>query len=114
MVSAQAAIGDVVSPRERGRCDRRARRARNRGDRRVPGGGVPRRRAAEPLLPLRLFRNRVFVVTVRARQDCLRSLVADWEPDEDPRVNDAIVRLGAELAGEEPAADVHEQTTPAR
>jgi hypothetical protein len=71
-------------------------------------------RAAEPLLPLRLFRNRVFVVTVRARQDCLRSLVADWEPDEDPRVNDAIVRLGAELAGEEPAADVHEQTTPAR
>jgi EmrB/QacA subfamily drug resistance transporter len=41
---------------------------------------------------------------IGARQDCLRSLVADWEPDDDPRVNDAIVRLGAELAGQEPAA----------
>ncbi len=39
-----------------------------------------------------------------ARRECLRSLVADWSPDEDPRVNDAIERLAEELAREEPAS----------
>jgi hypothetical protein len=38
-----------------------------------------------------------------ARRDCLRSLVADWSPDEDPRVNDAITRIADELARESPA-----------
>jgi len=38
-----------------------------------------------------------------ARRDCLRSLVADWSPDEDPRVNDAIARIAEELARESPA-----------
>ena len=33
-----------------------------------------------------------------ARRECLTALVADWEPDEDPRVNDAIARLAQELA----------------
>ena len=41
---------------------------------------------------------------VDARRECLRSLVADWSPDEDPRVNDAIERLAAQLAHEEPAS----------
>src|SRR4051794_875397 len=35
-----------------------------------------------------------------ARRDCLISLVADWDYDEDPRVNDAISRLADELAPE--------------
>jgi EmrB/QacA subfamily drug resistance transporter len=38
-----------------------------------------------------------------ARRDCLHSLVADWSPDDDPRVNDAIARLARELARESPA-----------
>jgi hypothetical protein len=37
-----------------------------------------------------------------ARRDCLTSLVADWTPDDDPRVNDVIRRLADELAHEEP------------
>jgi EmrB/QacA subfamily drug resistance transporter len=40
---------------------------------------------------------------LEARRDCLTELVADWEPDEDPRVNDAIERLAQELAQEVPA-----------
>jgi EmrB/QacA subfamily drug resistance transporter len=40
---------------------------------------------------------------LEARRDCLTDLVADWEPDEDPRVNDAIERLAQELAQEVPA-----------
>jgi EmrB/QacA subfamily drug resistance transporter len=39
-----------------------------------------------------------------ARSSCLHSLVADWEPDSDPRINDAIERLARELARETPAA----------
>jgi MFS family permease len=39
-----------------------------------------------------------------ARLECLYSLVADWSPDEDPRVNDAIERLAHELATEIPTA----------
>ena len=37
-----------------------------------------------------------------ARRDCLTALVADWEPDEDPRINDTIARLAQELAEETP------------
>jgi EmrB/QacA subfamily drug resistance transporter len=37
-----------------------------------------------------------------ARRACLHSLVADWSPDEDPRVNEAIDRLAAELERESP------------
>jgi EmrB/QacA subfamily drug resistance transporter len=37
-----------------------------------------------------------------ARTDCLRSLVADWQPDEDPRVNEAIERLAVELERDSP------------
>ena len=33
----------------------------------------------------------------------LHSLIADWQPDDDQRVNDAIARLARELAGELPA-----------
>jgi EmrB/QacA subfamily drug resistance transporter len=40
---------------------------------------------------------------IGARRDCLGSLVADWSPDDDPRVNEAIVRLAQELARETPA-----------
>jgi hypothetical protein len=40
---------------------------------------------------------------LEARRDCLTELVADWGPDEDPRVNDAIERLAQELAQEVPA-----------
>ena len=40
---------------------------------------------------------------LRAREECLRSLVADWSPDEDPRVNDAIEKLCHELARSAPA-----------
>jgi len=39
---------------------------------------------------------------LEARRDCLTELVADWEPDADPRVNDAIERLARELAQETP------------
>ena len=39
---------------------------------------------------------------LEARRDCLTELVADWAPDEDPRVNDAIERLALELAQETP------------
>jgi hypothetical protein len=35
-----------------------------------------------------------------ARRECLYALVADWSYDEDPRVNEAIIRLGEELARE--------------
>src|SRR4051794_35749608 len=35
-----------------------------------------------------------------ARRECLVSLVADWNYDDDPRVNDAIARLADELARE--------------
>ena len=47
------------------------------------------RRAAEQLL--------------RTREACLRSLVADWSPDDDPRINDTIERLAHELARTAPA-----------
>jgi EmrB/QacA subfamily drug resistance transporter len=43
---------------------------------------------------------------IGARRDCLGSLVADWSPDDDPRVNDAILRLARALAGESPAPAV--------
>jgi MFS family permease len=39
---------------------------------------------------------------IAARHGCLRSLVADWSPDDDPRVNNAILRLGQALARESP------------
>ena len=39
---------------------------------------------------------------IGARHDCLHSLIADWEPDDDPRVNDAVDRLARELAREVP------------
>jgi EmrB/QacA subfamily drug resistance transporter len=35
---------------------------------------------------------------IGARRDCLGSLIADWRPVDDPRVNDAIDRLARELA----------------
>jgi DNA-binding MarR family transcriptional regulator len=41
---------------------------------------------------------------IDARFECLHSLVADWEPDSDPRVNEAIDRLARELARETPVA----------
>ena len=41
---------------------------------------------------------------MRARRDCLNSLIADWEPDDDPRINDAISRLASELARDPPKA----------
>lgn len=40
---------------------------------------------------------------LHARRDCLGSLVADWTPDDDPKVNAAIDRLARELAADEPA-----------
>jgi hypothetical protein len=43
---------------------------------------------------------------IRARRDCLQSLVADWKPDDDPRVNDAISRLAGELADDVPQATI--------
>jgi len=43
---------------------------------------------------------------IGARRDCLHSLVADWSPDDDPRVNDAIARLARELAGVSPPPTV--------
>jgi hypothetical protein len=41
---------------------------------------------------------------VDARHASLMSLVADWRPDDDPRVNDAIARLARELGADAPAA----------
>jgi hypothetical protein len=43
---------------------------------------------------------------IGARRDCLGSLVADWSPDDDPRVNDAIDRLARELARDSPAPGI--------
>jgi len=40
---------------------------------------------------------------IGARHDCLHSLIADWEPDDDERVNHAVARLARELASEVPA-----------
>ncbi len=40
---------------------------------------------------------------LRAREDCLRSLVADWSPDDDPRINEAIEKLSREFARTAPA-----------
>jgi hypothetical protein len=37
-----------------------------------------------------------------ARQS-LQALVADWSPDEDPRLNAAIARIAQDLAGDAPA-----------
>ena len=37
---------------------------------------------------------------IAARPDCLSSLIADWQPDDDPRVNDVVARLARELAVE--------------
>ena len=36
-------------------------------------------------------------------RESLHALVADWSPDEDPRLNDAIARIARELAREAPA-----------
>lgn len=41
-----------------------------------------------------------------ARAANLRSLVADWHPDDDPRVNDVIARLAGELADDVPVVGV--------
>ena len=41
---------------------------------------------------------------VGARRDCLSSLIADWQPDDDPRVNDAVARLARELGRDTPAS----------
>ena len=38
-----------------------------------------------------------------ARHECLHSLIADWEPDDDERINEAIARLARELAADVPA-----------
>ena len=43
---------------------------------------------------------------IGARRDGLNSLIADWQPDDDPRVNDAIDRLAGELEREPPASRV--------
>ena len=40
---------------------------------------------------------------IGARRDCLHSLIADWQPDDDQRVNDAVVRIARELARDVPA-----------
>ena len=40
---------------------------------------------------------------IGARHDCLHSLIADWEPDDDERINHAVARLARELASEVPA-----------
>ena len=40
---------------------------------------------------------------IGARHECLHSLIADWQPDEDERVNDAVARLARELAQDVPA-----------
>ena len=39
---------------------------------------------------------------IGARREALHALVADWQPDDDPRVNDVIDRLARELAAEPP------------
>jgi MFS family permease len=38
---------------------------------------------------------------IRTRRQCLRSLVADWVPDGDPRVNETVSRLAVELADDD-------------
>jgi len=43
---------------------------------------------------------------IDARHDCLHSLIADWEPDDDERINDAVARLARELASDVPALGV--------
>ena len=40
---------------------------------------------------------------IGARCEALHALVADWQPDNDPRVNDVIDRLARELARDVPA-----------
>ena len=40
---------------------------------------------------------------VDTARESLQALVADWSPDEDPRLNDAIARIAHELAGDVPA-----------
>jgi EmrB/QacA subfamily drug resistance transporter len=40
---------------------------------------------------------------IEARCACLRQLVEEWRPDEDPRLNEAIDRLARELGQEAPA-----------
>jgi EmrB/QacA subfamily drug resistance transporter len=40
---------------------------------------------------------------IGALHDCLHSLIADWQPDDDPRVNETIDRLAIELAADAPA-----------
>jgi MFS family permease len=40
---------------------------------------------------------------IGARRDCLHALIADWQPDDDERVNDAVARLAQELASDVPA-----------
>ena len=40
---------------------------------------------------------------VEARCESLHALIADWTPDDDPRVNEAIARLAHELSREAPA-----------
>jgi EmrB/QacA subfamily drug resistance transporter len=39
---------------------------------------------------------------IGARHECLHSLIADWEPEDDERINEAIARLARELAGDVP------------
>jgi hypothetical protein len=41
---------------------------------------------------------------VAARTDCLRELVADWQPDEHPELDPLLARLAEELDGDEPRA----------
>ncbi|HWI71675.1 MAG TPA: MDR family MFS transporter [Baekduia sp.] len=41
---------------------------------------------------------------VAARTDCLRQLVADWQPDEHPELDPLLARLAEELDGEAPRA----------
>jgi hypothetical protein len=40
---------------------------------------------------------------VQAARESLQALVADWSPDEDPRLNEAVARIAHELASEAPA-----------
>jgi EmrB/QacA subfamily drug resistance transporter len=41
-----------------------------------------------------------------AYRECLHSLIADWQPDGDPRVNDAVSRLAVALCDKPPASAV--------
>jgi EmrB/QacA subfamily drug resistance transporter len=40
---------------------------------------------------------------IGARHECLHSLIADWQPDEDERINQAVELIARELAREVPA-----------